>query len=231
MFSGSWTVEACEAVGARDDDLDALATLSSLVAQSLIHSEPPDAGGELRFRMLDTIRSYAGERLVECGEDDATLARMASYLVDVVRAVSDDLLGPGHRAAEERLDRDRDEIQSSITWALRNDEAATVGRLLGPLFTYWWSRGRLAMASAVAEEAAALPSAALVESSEAALLRGVQGMAMGGRDLGRGGRRSLRDVPLAARRGLLTLAPHLRPGSCRGAGGPDRWTSRWAAGW
>jgi predicted ATPase len=178
VFGGAWTVEACEAVGAVDGDLDALATLSSLAAQSLIHIEPTDAGGALRFRMLDTIRAYSSERLLERGENDATVARLAAYLVTVVRAVRDDLQGPEHRSAAERLDSERDEIQSSITWALRNDDAGTVGRLLAPLFTYWWSRGQLAMTAEVAEKAAALPSAAGLEPHDAALLRGVWGMAM-----------------------------------------------------
>jgi predicted ATPase len=178
VFSGAWTVEAGEAVGAADGDLEVLGTLSSLAAQSLIHTDPPDADGALRFRMLDTIRAYGNERLVERGENDATVARLATYLVDVVEAVRDDLQGPGHRSAGERLDRERDEILSSIRWALRSDDARTVGRLLAPLFTYWWSRGQLAMTSEVAEQAAALPSAAHLEPYDSALLRGVWGMAM-----------------------------------------------------
>jgi predicted ATPase len=178
VFSGAWTVEACEAVGAVDGDLDALATLSSLAAQSLIHTEPPDAGDALRFRMLDTIRAYGTERLVERGETDATAARLATYLVGVVGTVRDDLQGPRHRAAGERLDRERDEILSAVRWALSNDDARTVGLLLAPLFTYWWSRGQLAMTSEVAGKAATLPSAAHLEPYDSALLRGVWGMAM-----------------------------------------------------
>jgi predicted ATPase len=178
VFSGDWTVEACEAVGAADGDLDVLTTLSSLAAQSLIHTEAPDVDGALRFRMLDTIRAYGNERLVERGENDSTVARLAAYLVDVVGAVRDDLQGPGHRAAGARLDRERDEILSSIRWALRSDDARTVGRLLAPLFTYWWSRGQLAMTGEVAEKAATLPSAAHLEPYDSALLRGVWGMAM-----------------------------------------------------
>ncbi len=178
VFVGAWTVEACEAVGAVDGDLDPLATLSSLAAQSLVDTEPPDADDIVRFRMLDTIRAYGHERLLERGEDDATVARLASYLVSVVGEVRDDLQGPGHRAAGERVDRERDEILSAIRWALRHDDARLVGRLLGPLFTYWWSRGQLAMTSEVAGQAAALPSAGHLEPYDAALLRGVWGMAM-----------------------------------------------------
>ena len=78
----------------------------------------------------------------------------------------------------ERLDRERDEIRSAVDWALQTDDAKTVGRLLTPLFTYWWSRGLLSMTSEPAEQAAALPSAASLPPYASALLLGARGMSM-----------------------------------------------------
>ncbi len=78
----------------------------------------------------------------------------------------------------ERLDRERDEIRSSIGWALQTDDAETVGRLLAPLFTYWWSRGLLPMTSELAEQAAAMPSAASLPPYASALLLGARGISM-----------------------------------------------------
>ena len=98
--------------------------------------------------------------LAERGEVSATVGRLARYLIGVVEAVRDDLQGPDHRAVAERLDRERDEIRSAIDWALQVDDAETVGWLLTPLLTYWWSRGLLPMTHDLAEKAAALPSAA-----------------------------------------------------------------------
>jgi predicted ATPase len=177
VFTGAWTLEACEAVGAIDKDLDVLDSLSSLVAQSLIRTDEPDAGG-LRFRMLDAVRAYAGEQLAKRGETDATIGRLAAYLIGVVWEVRDALQGPDHRAAAERLDRERDEIRSAIDWALESDDPETVARLLTPLFTYWWSRGLLPMTHELAEKAAALPSASDLPPYVSALLSGAQGMAM-----------------------------------------------------
>jgi predicted ATPase len=177
VFSGAWTIEAAEAVGTIDGDLDTLATLSSLVAQSLVRADPPDPGG-LRFRMLDAIRAYAGERLAERRESQATNERLAAYLIDLVWELRDALQGPEHRSAAERLDRERDEIRSAIEGALATDHARTVARLLTPLFTYWWSRGLLTMTHELAEKAAALPSASDLAPYDAALLLGVRGMSM-----------------------------------------------------
>jgi predicted ATPase len=177
VFTGTWTLEASEAVGTVDGDLDALDIMASLVAQSLIRTDDSDPA-ELRFRMLDTIRAYARERLTERGETAVTIARLVGYMVGMVETVRDALQGGQHRAVSERLDRERDEIRSAIDWALQADDAETVGRLLTPLFTYWWSRGLLPMTHELAKRASLLPSAATLSPYASALLSGAQGMAM-----------------------------------------------------
>jgi predicted ATPase len=177
VFTGSWTVEASDAVGTVDGDLDAVDTLASLLSQSLILIDESDAA-EPRFRMLNTIRAYAREQLAERGEADATVIRLTRYLVGVVETVREALQGPDHRAVGDRLDRERDEIRSAIDWALQADDAETVGRLLAPLFIYWWSRGLLPMTSELAEQAAALPSAASLPPYASALLLEARGISM-----------------------------------------------------
>ena len=177
VFTGSWTVEASDVVGTVDGDLDAVDTLASLLAQSLILIDESDAA-EPRFRMLNTIRVYSREQLAARGEADATVIRLTRYLVGVVETVRDALQGPDHRAVGERLDRERDDIRSAVDWALQTDDAETVGRLLAPLFIYWWSRGLLPMTSELAERAAALPSAASLPPYASALLLEARGISM-----------------------------------------------------
>ena len=177
VFTGSWTVEASDAVGTVDGDLDVVDTLASLLTQSLILIDESDPA-EPRFRMLNTIRAYARGQLAERGEADATIIRLTHYLVRFVETVPDALQGQDHRAVSERLDRERDEIRSAIDWALRTDDAQTVGLLLTPLFIYWWSRGLLPMTSELAEQAAALPSAASLPPYASALLLGARGISM-----------------------------------------------------
>jgi predicted ATPase len=177
VFSGAWTLAASEAVGIVDGDLDAVDILAALVAQSLVRVDESDAD-EPRFRMLETVRAYATERLAERGETDVTVGRLAHYLIGVVQVVGDDLGGPAHRAVAERLDRERDEIRSAIDWALKVDDAETVSRLLAPLLTYWWSRGLLPMTYDLAERAAALPSASHLAPYATALLLCARGTAM-----------------------------------------------------
>lgn len=177
VFTGAWTLTAADAVGTVNGDLDAVETLALLVSQSLLRIDDADPN-EPRFRMLDMVRAYAAQRLADRDEVDDTVARLAHYLIEVVQEVRNDLQGSAHRAAAERLDRERDEIRSAIDWAIAVDDAETVGWLLTPLLTYWRSRGLLPMTHALAETAAALPSAAHLCPYASALLLGAQGMAM-----------------------------------------------------
>jgi predicted ATPase len=177
VFVGAWTLEAMSAVGTEDDDLDPVDVLTTLLTHSLVRTDDTDPD-EPRFRMLETIRTYASERLSERGEVESTVSRLTHYLFGLVMAVRDDLQGAGHLAASTRLDRERDEIVSAVNWALRNDDAEAVGRLLTPLFTYWWSRGLLPMTNELAEKAAALPSAALLDTYGTVLLSGARGMSL-----------------------------------------------------
>ena len=174
VFTGSWTAEAADAVGTVNGDLDAIETLASLLAQSLILIDESDPA-EPCFRMLNTIRIFAQEQLAGRGETGATVSRLTRYMVRMVGSVRDALQGPEHRTASERLDREQDEIRSALDWALRTDDAQTIGQLLASLFIYWWSRGLLPMTYELAEQAAALPSAATLPPDASAFLLAARG--------------------------------------------------------
>ena len=84
VFSG-WSLEMAEQVCA-DDDLPAEAVLdllASLVDKSLVVVEP-EALGQTRYRLLDTIRDYAAQRLSDAGEVRAIQARLRDYVLHVV---------------------------------------------------------------------------------------------------------------------------------------------------
>jgi predicted ATPase/DNA-binding CsgD family transcriptional regulator len=83
VFSG-WSLEMAEHVCA-DDRLpteDVVGLLSGLVDKSLLVVEP-EVLGQARYRMLDSIRAYAAQRLVEAGESAATQERLRDYVVAV----------------------------------------------------------------------------------------------------------------------------------------------------
>ncbi len=176
VFAGSWTLDGAEAVGdAGGGGADVLDTMSSLVAQSLVSSYEVDTD-EPRFRLLETVRAYARERLAERGETDATTARLAAYLRAFVEDAGAGLAGPANREWAARVDSELPDLRAVTAWAVAGDDAELVVRLAAPLFTYWWGRGLLATMRTVAEQAAALPSADLLPPDAAALLVWARGM-------------------------------------------------------
>jgi predicted ATPase/class 3 adenylate cyclase len=82
VFAGGWTFEAAEAVCDSDDLLD---QLGHLVDKSLV--AVADFAGEARYRLLETVRQYAREKLFDAGETGDARARHLAYFVRLVREV------------------------------------------------------------------------------------------------------------------------------------------------
>ena len=92
-FSGSFSLEAAEEVCAGDglDGDEVALLLAGLVEKSLVVGE--DRQGQRRYRLLETIRSYAAGRLAASGERDAVAARHASWLVRFVHGLDEEMTG------------------------------------------------------------------------------------------------------------------------------------------
>jgi predicted ATPase len=175
VFTGTFTLAAAEAVAAAPGE-DLLNTLSSLVAQSMVGPAGEDEGGDPRFGMLGTVQAYARERLEAGTERLATLGRLTAWLRSFAAAAGPALMGPDNRLWARRVDAELDDLRSMMRWAVATDDAETVVRLAAPLFPYWWSRGLLPSMRELADEAAALPSAAALPPDAAAQLLWARGM-------------------------------------------------------
>ena len=175
VFTGAFSLAAAEAVAAEPGH-DLLDTLSSLVAQSMVGPAGEDEGGEPRFGMLGTVRTYARERLEAGTEREATLGRLTAWLRSFAEQAGPGLAGPGNGQWARRVDAEADDLRSMMRWAISTDDAETVVRLAAPLFPYWWSRGLLAPMRELAGQAAELPSASRLPPDAAALLLWAQGM-------------------------------------------------------
>ncbi len=176
-FADGWTIDAVETLEAMDWDRppDVVEVLASLVAQSLVVADER-VGGEPRFRMLDTIREFACERLGERGERDVTMQRLAAWFRGFASRVGSELGGTRNRAVAACADAERSNVTATMRWAIDVDDADTAIRVSAPLSTYWWSRGLLGEMFEFAERTAALPSAATLSPEAAALLRWCRGM-------------------------------------------------------
>lgn len=154
VFAGGWTLEAAETISAQSDNhLDpapgVLDGLAALVDQSLVDkAEMPD--GETRFRMLATLRAFAGERLAASGElADARHRHLCAFVALAERA-EDELVGAGQGPWMERLGHERANIRAALAWACESGEFGGVGdevvlglRLCGALRMFWYLSGQV----------------------------------------------------------------------------------------
>jgi hypothetical protein len=145
VFAEGFGLDAAEAVCGSGglDVLDVADLLGSLVDKSLVVAEP--AGGGLRYRLLETIRLFAAERLAEAGDDAAAAVAAAhcAHFLAVAEAAAAHLTGPEQGSWLDRLHADQANLRRAGQHAAgRPDGTALVLRLGVALDRYWRARSR-----------------------------------------------------------------------------------------
>jgi tetratricopeptide (TPR) repeat protein len=145
VFADGFDLSAAGAVCAfgEIETFDVTDLLGSLVDKSLVVAEPNR--GALRYRMLETIRQFAAERLVDLGGDEAATVAAAhcQHFLSVAELASTHLRGfdQGHWLV--RLDRDHSNLRHAMEYATDNPkEAALVLRFAVALRDFWLARSR-----------------------------------------------------------------------------------------
>lgn len=158
VFVGGFTLEAAEAVCNPDGRLDILEGLTSLVNNSLIRQEDT-TDDETRFRMLETIRAYALERLADSGEMETLQKQHAGYFGDmVINEIGSKLFSANALYWLNWLEREYDNIRATLTWCLVTPQGIELGaELVFWLTWFWFRRGYLIEGSTWAERLLAAP--------------------------------------------------------------------------
>ena len=143
VFSGGWTLEAAESVGAGGDisKEEMLGLLGSLVEQSLVVAETSPEGG-MRYRMLEPVRQYALERLRQSGEEDEVRRRHAGYYLALAEEAEPRIKGRDQVEWLDRLEAENDNLRAAIGRSLEADDAPTATRFGCALGMYWVMRTR-----------------------------------------------------------------------------------------
>jgi predicted ATPase/class 3 adenylate cyclase len=139
VFAGSIRLEAAEAIcsGEGVDEFEVIDLLSQLVDKSLVISEERE--GEVRYRLLTTIRQHGQEKLNEAGERDIVLEKHCDYYLAFIEKTAAGLRSPHMQAATvQEWAREIDNLRIAMDWS---QQLATIN----PLFVD--KAGRLISAS------------------------------------------------------------------------------------
>jgi len=145
VFGSTFTLDAAEAVVTSDDDADAdvLRTLSGLVDKSLVLVDAPGADGHTRYRLLETMRLYARERLAESGDAGAVRSRHLARAVAVAHAAEAELDGRDQALAAARIDTEHDDFRVALAWGTSGGDPEAALRLALSVSRFWELRGHL----------------------------------------------------------------------------------------
>lgn len=116
VFRGGWNLTAAEAVCEEPDALDCLMDLRDA---SLVSAEERD--GEMRFRMLETVREYALERLTESGKEAETRQQHLHYYLGIAEEHDWGSTGQAYIQWREHVVADYENIRTAISWSLRKE--------------------------------------------------------------------------------------------------------------
>jgi non-specific serine/threonine protein kinase len=144
VFAGGWSLEAAEAVVADDQGLrerEVLPVLLRLVDRSLVVVEPGKAG-EPRYRLLETVRQYALDRLAARGDAECRCRHAAYFLALAGSSVATHRTSD-ERAAFDRLEREHDNLRATLSWLLAQGNIHVAMRLGESLFSFWLHRGHI----------------------------------------------------------------------------------------
>ena len=94
-------------------------SLGRLVDKSLVVAEEEADG--YRYRLLEPMRQYARERLVEAGEAATVEARHLAFYLELARAADPEGAAAGPLVGLDRLEADHDNLRAALAWALRHE--------------------------------------------------------------------------------------------------------------
>lgn len=136
-FTGEIPLEAIEAVweGLR---VDVLTPLAGLVDKNLLLRV---GDGETRFRMLETLREFAEERLELTGEADAVRRRHAAWFLGLAQRAERFIWSEHQAAWLERVERAHDNLRVALNWCLSGRDEETGVLIAASMHRFWFARG------------------------------------------------------------------------------------------
>jgi predicted ATPase/DNA-binding SARP family transcriptional activator len=138
VFRGGATPDAAEQVcGLGEDSREVIDLVAALVDKSLVVAT---GNADVRYRLLETVRAYAKERLAEAGEEDRVRSAHAAYFLDLAERAEPLLRGHDQLRWADRLTAERDNCIAGLRWAIDVRDVPTAVRFIGALAWFWIMR-------------------------------------------------------------------------------------------
>jgi len=154
VFAGGWSFEAAQAVCSKETDGEVLDLLTHLVDKSLVAFEQETE--EARYRLPETIRQYARDKLYESSEAGNIRDSHLEYFLHFAESAE-----PRLRSAEqllwlERVETEHDNLRTALAWSLETGKSDLALQLAGALGYFWVLRGYLSESQRWLEDALTL---------------------------------------------------------------------------
>ena len=144
VFASGFTLEAAEAICSqgmkRSDILD---LLGRLVDKSLVIVEAVSEINESRYRLLETIRQYALEELVDRGEGPALRDQHLGFYLDLAEKSEPYIFSSKSARWVSRLGKELDNIRAAMDWSTNSGKAVVALQIAGSLVNFWWAYAQL----------------------------------------------------------------------------------------
>jgi tetratricopeptide (TPR) repeat protein len=138
VFAGGWTLDAAEEVCSRDgiETYDVLDFLTQLVNKSLVVVMEGSQSGETRFRMLETIRQYGREKLLEVGGGEMIRDRHLAYVVRLAEQAEPELYRSNQVFWLNKLEDELDNLRLALELAIKTDVKSGLRLIIAS--RYFW---------------------------------------------------------------------------------------------
>jgi len=138
VFVGGWTLQAATDVAQTGDEYAALTLLTALHDKSLLVVDRDAAGGGPRYRMLETVRQYALDRLKECGESEAARNLHLAHYVALAEEAEPHLRGSEQDAWIRRLRQEHENLIAALTRCGDGSGDPQLGLRLASATSFYW---------------------------------------------------------------------------------------------
>ncbi len=141
VFAGGCPLDALQEMAVSGDgrEMGVVDDLSALVSSSLVGRQESADGA--RFFMLDTIREFAWEQLVEQGEAVGTRRKHAEFYLRLAEQAEPELQGGDQIAWLQRLEQEHDNIRAAYSYFLEVGDGVSLARMVSSLRRFWYLHG------------------------------------------------------------------------------------------